>query len=189
MLFDHLIDPEFTEVADAEPGELVGAMMHTTDFLSDSDFQPAPKPRDRDAARQAFGSLLSPTATPDEMRKHALALKTPEAVKHLVGMLSAYDWDFVEQAKELRGFVVAKLLEETKHPDARIRLRSLELIGKVTEVAAFTERSEVIHKNEDASAVEERLRAKLKSLLPPVQEVQDTEVREIAVVKHTSPKD
>ena len=42
-------------------------------------------------------------------------------------MLALYDWDFVEQAKELRGFVVAKILEETSHPDARIRLRGNRL--------------------------------------------------------------
>ena len=58
-------------------------------------------------------------------------------------MLTAYDWAFVEQAKELRGYCIAQLLEETKHPEAKIRLRAVELLGKVTEVALFTERVEV----------------------------------------------
>jgi hypothetical protein len=77
--------------------------------------------------------------------------------------------------------VVAKLLEETKHPDARIRLKALELTGKLTEVASFTERSEVIHKNESADELEARIRAKLASMtkgLPALQTVQDVEPRQ-----------
>lgn len=79
--------------------------------------------------------------------------------------------------------MVSKLLEETRHPDARIRLRALQLVGTVTEVAAFTERSEVVHKQEGAHEVEERLRAKLKSLLPPVQVVQDVEINQEPTTK------
>ena len=99
-------------------------------------------------------------------------------------MAIAYDWEFVEEAKKLRGYVVATLLTESKHPEAKVRLRAIELLGKVTEVAAFTERKEITIKKEDAGAVEERLKARLKSLLPPTLEVQDAEVKEIAVVKH-----
>lgn len=58
-------------------------------------------------------------------------------------MLTAYDWAFVEQAKELRGYCVSQLVEETKHPDAKVRLRAVELLGKVSEIALFTERVEI----------------------------------------------
>ena len=60
--------------------------------------------------------------------------------KHI---LPGSQWHFVEQAKELRSMAVAKIVVETEHPDARIRLRALELLGKVTEVALFTDRVEV----------------------------------------------
>ena len=92
-------------------------------------------------------------------------LKVPEAVKQLVGMLSAYDWAFVEQARELRGYAVAKITEETVHPDARIRLKALELLGKVTEVALFTERSEITHKNVSDEQLDEDLKARLSEYL------------------------
>lgn len=180
-MFEQLIDPNFTGVPDASPAELIGAQMATSSFLDDDDGTPALSRRtatsqDTSLARAAFAAGFNATA--QDHKAAVLALKTPAAVQHHVAMLSQYDWDFVEQAKELRGFVVAKLLEETKHPDARIRLRSLELIGKVTEVAAFTERSEVIHKTEGASEIEERLRAKLKSLLPPTLEVETVEAKD-----------
>jgi hypothetical protein len=176
MLFEQLVDPDFVPLADAIPHDAADAAIRTVDFLDD-DTEPGLPPRSaslRDAsiARETFTALTG--GAPQEVTNNHIAnLKTPEAVRHLVGMLGAYDWDFVEEAKKLRGYVVAKLLEETSHPDARIRLRALELTGKLTEVASFTERSEVIHKNEGAEEIEARLRAKLKSLLPPVQEVQD----------------
>ncbi len=189
MLFEHLIDPAF-EVIDDLPAEAIfNAQVETLDWLDD-DTAPVtgapPKPRDSALAQQAFAALTA-GAPPDKQLTDIKNLRTPAAVRHLVGMLSAYDWDFVEQAKQLRGFVVAKLLEETKDPVARNRLKALELIGKITEVAAFTERSEVTHKNEDSSVIEERLRAKLKSLLPPTIEVQDAEVKEIAIVARVAP--
>jgi hypothetical protein len=177
-MFEQLVDPDFTVLEDAPTAEIIGAQMATSNFLDDDDditplSRRPPTHNDTSLARAAFAAGFS--SSESDHKSKVLALKTPAAVQHHVAMLSQYDWEFVEQAKQLRGFVVAKLLEETKHHDARIRLRSLELIGKVTEVAAFTERSEVIHKQEGASEIEERLRAKLKSLLPSVQEVETIE--------------
>jgi hypothetical protein len=78
-------------------------------------------------------------------------------------MLTAYDWAFVEQAKELRGYAVAQILEEVKHPDARIRLKALQMLGTVTEVALFTERVEV--KKETMS--DKPIAATAKQLMSP----------------------
>ena len=46
-------------------------------------------------------------------------------MRHLTGMLAAYDWEFVQQAKEIRGYAVAQLIEETKSSNANIRLKAL----------------------------------------------------------------
>jgi hypothetical protein len=90
----------------------------------------------------------------------------------------------VQEAHKIRGYICAQLLEESKAGDARIRLRSLELLGKLTEIAAFSERIEVTHRHEDASDIEERLRARLKNMLPPQQAPDDVEIKDIAVVRH-----
>lgn len=189
-MFEQLLDPDFEPVEKASPNALLGAQINVAaewddEPLTDASFT---SPNGRALAQQAFTALVGNAPT-DKKREDVLSLKTPEAVRHLVGMLSAYDWDFVEEAKKIRGYVVAKLMEETTHSDARIRLRALQLVGTITEVASFTERSEVVHKQENSSDVEERLRARLKSLLPPTLEVQDAEVREIAVVRHEPKKD
>lgn len=188
-MFEHLTAAEFDDLADVDTPTLLAAQASTADWLDElGSPEHLLTEDDKDRARQAFTAVTNPDMTPAVKKEALLALRVPDAVKHLAGMLSAYDWEFVEQAKQLRGYVVAGLLEETKSPDARIRLKSLELVGKLTEVASFSDRVEIIHKHEDNSVIEERLRSRLRSLLPPVQEVQDSEVKDIAIVRHEPPK-
>jgi hypothetical protein len=73
---------------------------------------------------------------------------------------------------------VAKILEETDHPDARIRLKALEMLGKVTEVGLFTERIEI--KKTELSDVEldERIKQKLQIIQKTI-EVDATEVESV----------
>lgn len=181
------MDPEIEPLHEAAPRAIVDAQISTLDFLAGTplppDFPAGVGARAATLAQQAFTAIIS-NPSEEEQRTAVLNLRTPSAVQHHVTMLNAYDWEFVEEAKKLRGYVVATLLTESKHPEAKVRLRAIELLGKVTEVAAFTERKEITIKKEDAGAVEERLKARLKSLLPPTLEVQDAEVKEIAVVKH-----
>ena len=115
-------------------------------------------------AREAFHSVV--TAAPDKEQKQKLVqLKTPEAVRHITGMLTAYDWEFVQQAKELRGYTVAKLVEETQSSNANIRLKALGLLGKVTEVGLFTEKIEVKKIDSSDEEIEQRIKEKLNRFM------------------------
>jgi hypothetical protein len=125
-------------------------------------------------AQKAFTAISSPL--PEVQQRAALLqMNTPPAVRKLVGMLTAYDWAFVEQAKEIRGYAVSKILEEVEHPDARIRLRALELLGKVTEVALFTDRVEVKRTTLDDSELDAKIKEKL-ARFAGVVDVEATEV-------------
>jgi hypothetical protein len=66
----------------------------------------------------------------------------------------------------LRALVIQKLTENAIDPDVQPaqRLRALELLGKVTEIAAFTERREVI-KTTDAGQARTQLLDSLRSAL------------------------
>lgn len=157
-MFEHLIKLEeadyapsilpdsagFTPDSRANSADIVDGKANTADWLKDLGFDDDAVITDaqQKAAQTAFAALTIPLDS--AIQQQSLSkLTVPKAVKHLVGMLTAYDWAFVEQAKELRGYCIAQLLEETKHPEAKIRLRAVELLGKVTEVALFTERLEV----------------------------------------------
>jgi hypothetical protein len=157
-MFEHLIsiqdadyapsvmpnDAQFTPDSTAPPADIVDGKTTTEAWLKDLGFDDDATITNaqQKSAQDAFAAMTIPLDA--ETQKQALTKVTvPKAVQHLVGMLTAYDWAFVEQAKEIRGYCIAQLLEESKHPDAKIRLRSIEVLGKVTEVALFTERIEI----------------------------------------------
>lgn len=191
-MFDHLFSPDMTALEDMTASELVSAQTKTLSWVDSLVEHDAALPTDTasaDIARQAFVSMMDPSTPPDTQVKHVLALQAPAAVRHLVGMLTNYDWSFQAQAAEIRGYVVAQLLEETKDGNGRIRLKALELLGKITEISMFTERSEVTIKHETSGDIEERVRERLKKFLPPVLEVQDAEVKEIAIVPRGTKKE
>jgi hypothetical protein len=95
-------------------------------------------------------------------------------------MLTAYDWEFINQAKEIRGYAVAQLLEETKHPTASVRLKALALLGKVTEIGLFTDKIEI--KKTELSDAE--LEARIKEKLGKFAKIVDiTDVREVEEIE------
>ena len=192
-MLEHLVqfEPEdgppagFVELDDASADELLAGQVAAADWLEELGAKPADeitKEAQTQAARQAFGSLTT-TATEAEQKAHLIQLKTPEAVRHITGMLTAYDWEFVQQAKELRGYTVAKLVEETQNPNPNVRLKALGLLGKVTEVGLFTDKIEV----KKVDLTEEEINRKLKEKLDRLMKVEDAEVIEVEDKIHTTP--
>lgn len=119
----------------------------------------------RAAAQKAFHDFAA--NVPDPVKKQTLAdAKTPESVKRIVGMLANYDWQFVDEAHRIRGFIVSKLVDEAEeHPDAKVRLRALELLGKVTDVGLFSERIEVKKTDISDADLDAQIRAKLEKFV------------------------
>jgi hypothetical protein len=156
----------FTPLEKAPPAQVLAAQVETGNFLESlgvQDDDTVAAQAQIAAAQEAFGGLIVNQDDP-KVKNKLLRVQTPQAVRHLVGMLTAYDWEFVEQAKELRGYAVSKIVEETGHPDARIRLRALELLGKVTEVGLFTERIEVKKTDISDAEIDAKLMEKLTAL-------------------------
>ena len=191
-MLEHLINGEFhPEVVDAtaevlsfekaDTATTIDAKVKTAQWLKDLelDDEKVETKADAQAARQSFASIV--TGQSVATTQQALAnIKAPAAVQHLVGMLTAYDWAFVEQAKELRGFAVAKILDEVEHPDARIRLKALDMLGKVTEVALFTERVEVKKTQMSDTELETRIKEKLNRFMGVIDVVDVTEDKDEA---------
>jgi hypothetical protein len=204
-MFDELIgfEPELSAIGDFVPlkktkaKQVLAAQKKTADWLEELGV-PSDEALDAqvqtESARKAF-TALNFNANNDAQVAALANIKTPAAVQHLVGMLTAYDWEFVEQAKSLRGYTVSKILEETSHPDARIRLKALQMLGNVTEIALFTERVEVTKIDASEEEIEKRLRERLTKFLTaqdgasiqekplPAPTVLDTEISQIAEVR------
>jgi hypothetical protein len=189
-MFDHLIEfePEIlrepakqtVSIEKASPEQIFNAQVATSDWLKDlgvDDDEAVVDPSQKHAAREAFVALATHTE-PKSAKEALMKVETPAAVRHIVTMLTAYDWEFVQQAKELRGMAVAKIVEETEHPDARIRLKALELLGRVTEVGLFTERIEIKKTDLSDTELDQKIKEKLNRLAGVIdikpEDVQET---------------
>lgn len=175
-MLDHLInfDPEVVPtseapppVAKATPAQAVSAKITTADWLKEMgspDTETVVSELEKTQARETFTALTTGAPLKDQ---HALvaSLETPEAVRHLTNMLTAYDWEFVNQAKELRGYAVAKILEECESTNANIRLKALGLLGKVTEIGLFTDKVEIKQTAMSDAEVEQRIKDKLAKFM------------------------
>ncbi len=185
QMLEHLVqfEPEitsrdgFVKLENVSSEDLLAAQVNTDAWLRSlgvATDEEIAQDKEKEAAREAFGALTT-TADDLETKEKLVALKTPAAVRHLTGMLTAYDWEFVQQAKEIRGYTVAQLLEETKNPNANIRLKALGLLGKVTEVGLFTEKVEI----KKTDLTEEEVEAKLKEKLAKFMGVVDADYTDV----------
>jgi len=180
----------FTPLDSLNAAQTLNAQKKTSDWLSqfeDEDDEILSEAQ-QEKVTQTFDALVK--ADP-RAKERLLSLDLPDEIRAAVGMVTAYQWKFVEQAEELRSMSVAKIVKETDHPDARIRLKALELLGKVTEVALFTDRISV--KNEDVT--DEELDARIKEKLGKymgavdVVDVEDIEVKTRIITKQIEEDD
>jgi hypothetical protein len=193
-MLEHLIEfePEVIDTAGKptplekeHPADVIDAQVNTVEWLKGlgaADTETVVTQAEVQAARASFTNLVS-SAPAEITHEHLTQIKTPAAVKHLVGMLTAYDWEFVHQARELRGYTVAKLLEECENPNANIRLKALGLLGKVTEVGLFTDKIEV----KKTDLTDEEIDKKLKDKLAKFMSVTDVDPIEDIEVSAPSP--
>lgn len=189
-MFEHLIDfePEvqnsavgFVPVEKTHPTEHVDAQTNTLDWLKELgalDEDEIVTEAQTHAARTAFTNLVT-AQPPNQTHKALQQIKTPAAVQHLVGMLTAYDWQFINQAQEIRGYTVAQLIEETKNPSASIRLKALGLLGKVTEIGLFTDKIEVKKSELSDVELEARIKEKLGKMAKIVTVTDITDITEL----------
>jgi hypothetical protein len=65
----------------------------------------------------------------------------------------------------MRTYVTNKLILETENPDPRIRLKSLELLGKISDVGLFTDKTEITLRHRPTEELEQMLRERLTQVI------------------------
>lgn len=103
---------------------------------------------------------------------------TPAIYKTVSGVLDEFSHRVVDNAMQIRLLVTNKLIIESNSDDARIRLRALEMLGKITDVGLFTEKSEVTVTHRSTDELVNGLREKLHRLMHP-DDIIDAEVVEV----------
>lgn len=99
------------------------------------------------------------------------------ALIHLEAILSEYDKGLLNTATRLRSYVTNKLLLETIDEDAKVRIKALELLGKITNVGLFSERIDINVTHRTVEEIDSELDNVLEKFLGPVERV-DTETAE-----------
>jgi hypothetical protein len=100
---------------------------------------------------------------------------TPGAIVHLESILTEWDQEVLDVSRRLRNYVTNKLLLETADPDSKVRLRALELLGKVSSVGLFSERIDVNVTHRSINDIEAELKKTLELYGGPVIDVQEVE--------------
>ena len=86
-------------------------------------------------------------------------------------LLCAYDFQIIDQAIKTRNYILNRLILESEDDDAKIRLKALELLGKLTTVSAFdtTVKLDVTHRSIDQ--IDKELNSVLSRYMGDAQEV------------------
>jgi hypothetical protein len=131
-----------------------------------------------DAAATARQAARAPHVLQQQSSIKALTKKTPAALLLTERILKEYGHQIVQEAAQVRHMVVNKLIQETENPDARIRVKALELLGKVSDVGLFTEKQEITITHQTSDDLRQRLRQKLERLIDvtPEDGVEDADV-------------
>lgn len=131
--------------------------------------------------QEAEKAVLGIAENPEKGNKKALtqskhfSAPTYIQTKHI---LDSYALKVVENATQIRLLVTNKLIMESENEDAKVRLRALELLGKITDVGLFTEKSEVTVNNRSSQELVNTLKDKIKKLMYPQDNIQDAETVE-----------
>ena len=144
--------------------------------------------QEKQEAADLFKQFTDPEAKNTLNASVNKALQTPATVQHLYMMLSDYDHQVVQEAVQLRRFVTNKLIEDAGLSDPRHRLKALELLGKISDVGLFSEKTEITVKNLSQEDLQAQIKNKLFKILGKTAAI-DTSFEIIDAVNVTESKD
>jgi hypothetical protein len=146
----------------------------TTAELLELDMEPTEE--DRLAAEKAVYAV----AENEEKANKQLTKKDqkPATYRQVKSILDEYSHRVVDNAMQIRLLVTNKLIIDSDSPDDRTRLRALEMLGKITDVGLFTEKSEVTINHRSTEDLVLSIRSKIHRLMHP-QDVTDVKAVEV----------
>jgi hypothetical protein len=153
----------------------------TAKLLEEHGLDITPTDEDKEvAAALATAYAKDPVKVNNKITPKNIAKLTPASLVQTRSILDEFNQLVVQQSVELRHLVTNKLILETENPDARVRLKALELLGKISDVGLFTERSEVTITHQSTDDLKTRLREKLQKLRTIDVQAQDVTPNDIS---------
>jgi hypothetical protein len=124
--------------------------------------------------------------TEDDIKKAREAFQTQTVVPtqqtlgtllHLDTMLSEYDRSLVNSAVRLKHYVTNQLLAESANPDPKIKIKALELLGKIGDVGLFAQKVEVTHSVKPTKEIEAAIMERLSKYENTIDMIPDSVVK------------
>jgi hypothetical protein len=156
-----MTDEEITDIR-----EKAMRAFNTVEFLRANgldDAETAVTQEDRKTARSVM--MDNPTTTLAD-------INTPGKALMLKALLDEYDFDVVRNAQQLRSYIKLKLLEKSDCGDSKIEMKALEMLGKLSDVGAFTERVEINITHRTTEDLENELASKLAQYMTDIIDVE-----------------
>ena len=148
------------------------AACNTALLLAEHGLDITPNKEDKDvAAGIAIDYAENPEKTSKKASNARIAKMTPASLILTNNILQEFGQSVAESATQIRHLVTNKLLLESENPDPRVRIRALELLGKISDVSLFAEKSEVTITHQSTDDLRAKLRQKLEKLVNPPEEL------------------
>ena len=142
------------------------AACETVKVLKKTGLKVKPTSADRVAAEKTLHQIADPSLSNKKTKNQIQNLpKTTGGLMHLEEILGEFDKKVVQSAVQLRIYVTNRLIKESADPDPKIRIRALELLGRISDVGLFTDRTELTITHRATTDLESKLREKLQKLL------------------------
>ena len=141
---------------------------NTATKLAEHGLDTKPTKEDKEvAAKLVLAYAKDPAGTSKKVTTKKAAALTPASLLMTNSILQEFGQSVAESAIQIRHLVTNKLVLETDNPDARVRIRALELLGKISDVGLFAEKSEVTITHQSVEDLRDKLRSKLAKLINP----------------------
>jgi hypothetical protein len=176
--------PLVDDVPNVDLKERAEAACNTALKLAEHGLDLEPTVEDEDvAAKLALSYADDPEKTSKKVTARKAAKLTPASIVLTNNILQEFGHSVAESATQIRYLVTNKLLLESENDDPRIRIRALELLGKISDVGLFAEKTEVTVTHQSTDDLRNKLRGKLEKLVEPVlsADIEDANYEDIVL--------
>ena len=136
-----------------------------------------------------------PRIHPEKSNAPALMEKVPVA-QRISTMLREYNNPIVADAAELRLVVTNKLLDLAGCGDPRIEIKATEMLGKISDVGLFSEKTEITVTYNNVADIDEAIKDKIRKMMklnaidvPSVDLDMQKEFEDPEVIEDVTPKE
>lgn len=142
-----------------------------------------PNAEDKDVAAQlAMSYAEDPEKVSKKTSNKRAATLTPASLVLTNNILTEFGQSVATSAIRIRHLITNKLILETENPDPRTRIKALELLGKISDVSLFAEKSEITVTHQSTDDLRAKLRGKLEKLVNPPSEAENAVILDGEVI-------